>query len=49
MGISDRDYMRKPAEQLEPEKPRAHIKKAANKPSIIQRLKFWLWSLKNAK
>ena len=47
MGISDRDYMRKPAEKAEPAKPRAHIRKAENKPSLIARLKFWLWSLKN--
>lgn len=49
MGISDRDYMRRPAQNPEPKKPRARIKKAANKPSVLKRIKFWIWSLKNAK
>ncbi len=45
MGISDRDYMRKPVPQQEPPKPRAHLKKADNKPSLLKRLRFWFWNL----
>jgi hypothetical protein len=49
MGIYDRDYMRRPAENTEPTKPRANLQKAGNKPSVIDRLKFWIWNLKNKK
>ncbi|MEE9367398.1 MAG: hypothetical protein V3V05_00890 [Pontiella sp.] len=49
MGISDRDYMREPAKDIKAGKPRAHIKKAENKPSVAERIKFWLWNLKNGK
>ena len=45
MGISDRDYMRQPPRRPEPGKPRPHIKKAANKPSLASRVKFWWWNL----
>lgn len=49
MGIYDRDYMREPNRKKEPAKPRPHIKKAGNKPSLWERLRFWLWSLSNGK
>ena len=41
--------MRRPSTKLEAGEPRAHIKKADNKPPIFSRIKFWLWSLKNNK
>jgi hypothetical protein len=47
MGIYDRDYMRKPSEEPRMKKPRARIEKADNKPTLIKRLKFWFWNLKN--
>lgn len=47
MGISDRDYMREPTKKTDPGKPRARVKKPDNRPSLIKRLKFWLWNLKN--
>lgn len=47
MGISDRDYMREPTRETKPGKPRAHLRKADNKPPLLQRIRFWLWSLKN--
>jgi hypothetical protein len=49
MGILDRDYMRDPAEKPKAGKPRAHIKEAGNKPPLWQRIRFWLWNLKNRK
>ncbi len=49
MGISDRDYMRNPAEPPKPAKPRPHVKKAKNKPSFTKQLQFWIWNLKNRK
>jgi hypothetical protein len=33
----------------QPGKPHARIKKAANKPPLLQRMRFWLWRLKNKK
>jgi hypothetical protein len=39
--------MRKPAEEEQLKKPRAQIEKSDNKPSLIKRLKFWFWNLKN--
>jgi hypothetical protein len=45
MGIADRDYMREPAEKPKPGKPRAHIRKADNTPSLLKRIRFWLWNL----
>jgi len=47
MGISDRDYMRDPAEKPKLGKPRPHIQKADNKPSLARRIQFWFWNLKS--
>ena len=47
MGISDRDYMRDPAEKPKQGKPRPHIQKADNKPSLARRIQFWFWNLKS--
>jgi hypothetical protein len=47
MGISDRDYMREPIRENEPGKPQARIKKADNRPGLLKRLKFWIWSRAN--
>ena len=49
MGISDRDYMRKPEKEPKLNKPRAQVKKAENKPSLLKRIQFWLWNLRNSK
>ncbi len=49
MGISDRDYMRNPVEKPEPGKPRPHIQKPGNNPSLLKRIQFWIWNLKNRK
>ena len=49
MGISDRDYMREPAKEPRPGKPRPHVKKAANNPPLIQRIRFWFWQLTHRK
>jgi hypothetical protein len=46
MGISDRDYMREPARQNKPGRPRPRVKKADNKPSLIKRIQFWIWNLR---
>ncbi len=45
MGISDRDYMREPREPEKPPRPRARVRKADNKPSLVSRIRFWLWNL----
>ena len=39
--------MRQPSREQKPGKPRAHIKKAENRPSVFKRIRFWLWQLKN--
>ena len=44
MGISDRDYMREKEAKQTPPKPRAFVKKAGNRPSLLKRLKFWFWN-----
>jgi hypothetical protein len=49
MGISDRDYMRESSRQDELPKARARIHKADNKPSLIARIRFWLWNLTHNK
>ncbi len=46
MGIGDRDYMRETRPEPKLRKPRAQLKKAENKPSIVKRIQFWLWNLK---
>ena len=49
MGLADRDYMRDPVEKIKPGRPRAQIRKADNKPPLLQRIKFWFWNLRNRK
>jgi hypothetical protein len=41
--------MREPVEPPKPGKPRANIKRAGNRPSLLSRIRFWLWNLKNRK
>jgi hypothetical protein len=41
--------MREPVETPKPGKPRPHIRKADNPPSLAKRIKFWFWNLKNRK
>lgn len=49
MGISDRDYMRESARQKEVPEARARVRKAENRPSLLKRLRFWLWNLTHTK
>ena len=39
--------MREPERKPVPGKPRAHVKKAENKPSWLNRLRFWLWKARH--
>jgi hypothetical protein len=39
--------MRQPDQPQKPEKPRARVKKADNRPSLFKRIRFWIWQLKN--
>ena len=47
MGISDRDYMREPSKPTKLSRPPLRVKKADNKPSLIKRIRFWFWNLRN--
>jgi hypothetical protein len=41
--------MREPVEEPKLGKPRPNVKKAANKPALAERIRFWLWRLTHRK